>query len=113
MGLFDLSKKKKADDGTYRNPGRDSESFRFTVQDVFYIRGRGTVVTGTVEDGSVRVGESVSLRRTDGSAMEVTVSGIEKFRQISDTAVRGENVGILLRGVEKDQVGRGDVLEKT
>ena len=130
MGLFDFFKKNRADDGTYhRNPGSESAdafrgsegamygygytaSFRVTVQDVFFITGRGTVITGTVETGSVSVGDSVTLRRVDGSARTVTVTGIEKFRQITDTAVKGENVGILLRSVERNEVGRGDVLEK-
>lgn len=130
MGFFDLFKKKKMDDGTYhRNPDREganiyygnegnfagygyAASFRLTVQDVFHITGRGTVVTGTVEKGSVRVGDSVTLRRADGSIRTVTVAGIELFRKMTDPAVEGENVGVLLRGLEKDQVKGGDVLEK-
>lgn len=130
MGLFDFFRKNRADDGTYhRKPCSENSdadyrsegdmynygyaaSFRIMVQDVFSITGRGTVITGTVETGSVSVGDSVTLRRVDGSARTVTVTGIEKFRQITDTAVKGENVGILLRGVERNEVGRGDVLEK-
>lgn len=130
MGLLDFFKKNRSDDGTYhRKPGSENSdayygsegtmygygyaaSFRITVQDVFFITGRGTVITGTVETGSVSVGDNVTLRRVDGSARTVTVIGIEKFRQITDTAVKGENVGILLRGVERNEVGRGDVLEK-
>lgn len=130
MGLFDFFRKNRTDDGTYhRKQGSESTdayygsegamygygyatSFRITVQDVFSIKGRGTVITGTVETGSVSVGDSMTLRRVDGSAKTVTVAGIEKFRQITDTAVKGENVGVLLRGVERNEVGRGDVLEK-
>lgn len=127
MGFFDRFRKKKPDDGTYHRDRRqdggeegyaagsvygDCEAFRMTVQDVFTITGRGTVVTGLVASGSITVGASVTLRRADGSTGEVTVSGIEMFRKIVDTAVRGDNVGLLLRGVERNEIGRGDILEK-
>ena len=128
MGFFDRFRKKKPDDGTYHRDRRldsgeegyaagsvygDCEAFRMTVQDVFTITGRGTVVTGLVASGSITAGDSVTLRRADGSTREVTVSGIEMFRKIVDTAVRGDNVGLLLRGVERNEIGRGDILEKT
>lgn len=127
MGLFDIFRKKKPDDGTYHRDRSyesgagvygadagyaDCEAFRITVQDVFTITGRGTVVTGQIASGSIAVGDSVTLRRTDGSAREVTVTGIEMFRKLLDRAVRGDNVGLLLRGVERNEIGRGDILEK-
>lgn len=126
MGLFCRFKKKNRDDGTYhRDRSRDGElydgfagngfdegeRFRITVEDVFTITGRGTVVTGHVESGSVKVGDTVRLGRTDGSSREVAVAGIEMFRKILNTAKRGDNVGLLLRDVDKNGVGRGDVLE--
>lgn len=125
MGLLDLFRKKRPDDGTYRRPEgttsyyEDPErangsygTFRITVEDVFSITGRGTVITGRVESGSVAVGDPVTLRRVDGSRREVTVTGIEMFRKMLDVAKQGDNVGLLLRGLDKSDVGRGDVLEK-
>ena len=120
MGLFDIFRKKDRDDGTYRRDrSRDEElygfgaekNFRVTVEDVFSITGRGTVITGRVESGSVTVGDIVRLRRRDGSAREVAVTGIEMFRKMLNTAKQGDNVGLLLRDVERNGVGRGDVLE--
>lgn len=129
MGLFDLFRKKNKDDGTYhRDRSRDAElyggfgsdggmdfgageRFRITVEDVFTITGRGTVVTGRIESGSVTVGDIVRLGRTDGSSRDVAVTGIEMFRKMLDTAKQGDNVGLLLRDVERNGVGRGDVLE--
>lgn len=119
MGLFDIFRKNKQDDGTFRREYggeearyQDYAAFRLTVQDVFMITGRGCVVTGQVEAGTVTVGDSVTLRRTDGSSREVTVTGIEMFRKMLDRAVQGDNVGLLLRGMDRNEVGRGDVLEK-
>lgn len=126
MGLFDRFRKKDSNDGTYhRDRSSDGEmgyygetvcgaagAFRITVQDVFTITGRGTVITGQVESGSVAVGDTVTLRRADGSARDVAITGIEMFRKMLDVAKRGDNVGLLLRGVGRDEVARGDVLEK-
>lgn len=126
MGLFDLFKKKNPDDGTYHRDRSadgadwydggaaysDSGVFRLTVQDVFTITGRGTVVTGKVDSGSISVNDIVTLRRQDGSAREVAVAGIEMFRKLLDTAQQGDNVGLLLRGLARSEVGRGDLLEK-
>ncbi len=128
MGLLDIFRKKDRDDGTYRRDrSRDGElyggfdgyggngaatekDFRITVEDVFGITGRGTVVTGRVESGSVNVGDIVRLRRMDGSGRDVAVTGIEMFRKMMDMAKQGDNVGLLL-DVGKNGVGRGDVLE--
>ena len=126
MGLLDIFRKKDKVDGTYhRDRSRDGElygfdgyegngagkDFRITVEDVFSITGRGTVITGQVESGSVSVGDIVRLKRTDGSSRDVAVTGIEMFRKMMNTAQQGDNVGLLLRDVEKSGVGRGDVLE--
>lgn len=89
-----------------------SGSFRFVIDDVFSITGRGTVVTGKVESGQVSVGEAVQLRKADGECKSVTVNGIEVFRQMLQTASEGMNVGILISDVTKSDVSRGDVLER-
>lgn len=85
-------------------------SFQLTVEDVFSIRGRGTVVTGIVAAGEVRVGSAVRLTRADGTARSVTVDGVEMFRKTVDLARAGDNVGLLLRELSRDDIGRGDVL---
>jgi translation elongation factor EF-Tu-like GTPase len=80
--------------------------FRLTVDDVFFIRGRGTVVTGEVELGSVRVGDQVWV----GDRPEVRVDGIEAFRKRLDEAQAGQVVGLLLTSLSRDDVNRGDVI---
>ena len=81
------------------------------IQDVFAITGGGTVVTGKVAAGTVSTGDKVILRRRDGNRREVTISGIEMFCKMTDRAVQGDNVGLLLRGVGRKETRRGDVLE--
>ena len=83
--------------------------FRMTVQDVFFIKGRGTVVTGTVESGTITEGAAIEIHGPSGVTQTV-VQGIEMFRRTKSQANAGDNVGILLRGVQRDQVQRGDVL---
>ena len=80
--------------------------FRMTVEDVFVIRNRGVVATGRVEAGTLRVGDVVSINGGPG----VQVDAIEKFRKKIDEATTGENVGLLIKGIEKNQLDRGDVL---
>jgi translation elongation factor EF-Tu-like GTPase len=87
-------------------------SFGMTAEDVFSITGRGTVVTGRVLAGTVSVGEQVLLSRAGRPLAQVEVTGIEMFRKTVRTAKAGDNVGLLPRGVERDQVIRGDVLSK-
>ena len=84
--------------------------FRFTVEDVFSIKGRGTVVTGQVSEGRLMKGSTVRLVRTGGEQRDVTVAGIEAFRKTLDVAEPGANVGLLLRDVGREDVGRGDQL---
>ncbi len=83
--------------------------FRMTVEDVFIIRGRGTVVTGRIEQGTLKVGDAIEIAGQSGSKQTV-VTGIEMFRKILQEAQAGDNVGVLLRNVSKDDVLRGDVL---
>ncbi|MEA2123497.1 MAG: hypothetical protein QOI80_279 [Solirubrobacteraceae bacterium] len=80
--------------------------FSLTVADVFFIHGRGLVATGQVEAGSVRIGDQVLVN----GARQVRIEGIEAFRKKLDTASAGDNVGLLLRDVDKDDVKAGDVL---
>jgi len=80
--------------------------FRMTVEDVFAIRNRGTVATGRVESGTLRVGDTVQI---DGT-LEARVDAIEVFRKSIDQANVGENIGVLFKGIEKSQLNRGSVL---
>ena len=93
-------------------PERDTDKpFLMAVEDVFSITGRGTVATGRVERGSVKVGETielVGLRDTKTT----TVTGLEMFQKTLDESVAGDNVGVLLRGIQKDDIERGMVLAK-
>lgn len=84
--------------------------FRLTVEDVFDITGRGTVVTGRVESGTITKGATVRQTRPDGSSRDVTVTGIEMFRKIVDTASAGDTVGLLLHRLRRGDIARGDVL---
>jgi len=87
------------------------KAFLMAIEDVFSIEGRGTVVTGRIEQGVIKVGEKVQiigLRDTQ----ETTCTGVEMFRKILNEGMAGDNVGILLRGTKKDEVERGQVLAK-
>ncbi|MCU1695237.1 MAG: iron-regulated elongation factor tu Tuf-like [Mycobacterium sp.] len=80
--------------------------FRMTIEDVFTIRGRGTVVTGRVESGQLRVGDEVRVNDT----MAVTVDGIESFRKTLTEAGPGDNIGVLFKSLKREQLKPGDVL---
>src|ERR671930_200345 len=86
--------------------------FLMPIEDVFSISGRGTVVTGRVERGQVKVGEEVEIVGFKPTEKKV-VTGVEMFRKLLDAGVAGDNIGVLLRGVEKTDVERGQVLAKT
>ncbi|OGH39057.1 MAG: translation elongation factor Tu [Candidatus Levybacteria bacterium RIFCSPLOWO2_01_FULL_38_21] len=93
-------------------PKRDIEKpFLMPVEDVFSIKGRGTVVTGRIERGVVKVNESVEIIGIKATKSTV-VTGVEMFRKSLDEGQAGDNVGLLLRGVEKDDVERGQVIAK-
>jgi len=93
-------------------PERDVDKpFLMPVEDVFTITGRGTVVTGRVERGIVKTGEEVALVGL-GSEKKTVVTGVEMFRKVLDEGRAGDNVGLLLRGVGKDEVERGMVIAK-
>ncbi|CAI0547531.1 unnamed protein product [Linum tenue] len=93
-------------------PQRQTElPFLLAVEDVFSITGRGTVATGRVERGTVKVGETVDLVGLKDTR-NFTVTGVEMFQKILDEALAGDNVGLLLRGVQKADIQRGMVLAK-
>src|ERR1700740_476776 len=93
-------------------PVRDVDKpFAMPIEDIFSISGRGTVVTGRVERGKVKVGEEVEIVGFR-STMKRVVTGIEMFRKLLDEGMAGDNVGLLLRGTEKEEVERGQVLAK-
>jgi elongation factor Tu len=85
--------------------------FLMPIEDVFSISGRGTVVTGRVDRGKVKVGEEIEIVGFRPTTKKV-VTGVEMFRKLLDEGVAGDNIGVLLRGVEKDDVERGQVLAK-
>ncbi len=102
----------KAVDEFIPEPVRDVDKpFVMPVEDVFSIKGRGTVATGRVERGSLKVNEEVEILGLKDTKKTVA-TGLEMFRKTLDETVAGDNVGILLRGVEKDEVERGQVLAK-
>ena len=93
-------------------PVRDTDKpFLMPVEDVFTITGRGTVATGRVERGQVKVGDNVEIVGIKDTLNSV-VTGVEMFRKLLDYAEAGDNIGVLLRGVSRDQVERGQVLAK-
>ena len=102
----------EAVDNYIPEPERDiDKDFLMPIEDIFTIQGRGTVVTGRIERGIVKVGDTieiVGIRDTQTT----TVTGVEMFRKLLDRGEAGDNVGVLLRGTKKDQVERGQVLAK-
>ena len=94
-------------------PVRDTDKpFMMPVEDVFSITGRGTVATGRVERGQVRVGDVVEIVGIEEETKNTTVTGVEMFRKLLDEGRAGENCGILLRGTKREDVQRGQVLAK-
>lgn len=94
-------------------PERDTEKpFMMPVEDVFSITGRGTVATGRVERGQVKVGDTIDIIGLAEEAKSTTVTGVEMFRKLLDYAEAGDNIGALLRGVARDDIQRGQVLAK-
>lgn len=93
-------------------PSREVDKpFLMPIEDVFSITGRGTVVTGRIEQGKVAVGDTIEMVGL-GDTSSTTVTGVEMFRKLLDDAQAGDNVGVLLRGTKKEEVERGQVLAK-
>ncbi len=94
-------------------PPRETEKpFLMPVEDVFSITGRGTVATGRIETGNVHTGDEVELIGLGAEGRKTVVTGVEMFRKILDDGEAGDNVGLLLRGVDKKEIRRGQVLAK-
>ena len=95
------------------DPQRDTDKpFLMPVEDVFTITGRGTVATGRVERGVLRMGDKVEIVGLSTEKKETTVTGIEMFRKLLDYAEGGDNIGALLRGIQRSEIERGQVLAK-
>ena len=100
-------------DESVPDPERDTDKpFLMPVEDVFSITGRGTVATGRVERGVLHVNEEVEIVGITDEIRKVVVTGIEMFRKLLDEAMPGDNIGALLRGVQRDEIERGQVLCK-
>jgi len=100
-------------DSYFPEPVREvDKDFLMAIEDVFSIKGRGTVVTGRIETGQVHVGDPIEIVGLTEEPTKTTCTGVEMFNKILEDAQAGDNVGALLRGVEKDDVERGQVLAK-
>jgi len=94
-------------------PARDKDKpFLMSVEDVFTITGRGTVATGRIETGVINVGEDVEIIGMQEEKLKSTCTGVEMFRKLLDRGEAGDNVGLLLRGIDKDAIRRGMVIAK-
>ena len=103
----------EAVDSYIPTPERSTDKpFLMPVEDVFTITGRGTVATGRVERGTIKVGEEIQIIGLREDVKKTVVTGVEMFRKLLDSAVAGDNVGLLLRGVERKEIERGQVLAK-
>jgi len=103
----------KAVDEYIPTPARALDKpFLMPIEDVFTITGRGTVVTGRIEQGIVKVGDKVQLVGIAEQTTETTCTGVEMFRKLMDEGQAGDNVGLLLRGIDRDEVERGMVVAK-
>ena len=101
----------EAVDSYIPEPERDTDKpFLMPVEDVFSITGRGTVATGRVERGTLKVGEEVEIVGLKDEKRKVVVTGVEMFRKLLDQAQTGDNIGALLRGVQRNEIERGQVL---
>ncbi|SHK47169.1 elongation factor Tu, partial [Hathewaya proteolytica DSM 3090] len=104
----------EAIDSYIPTPERDTDKdFLMPIEDVFTITGRGTVVTGRVERGILKVGDEVEIVGLSEESRKVVCTGVEMFRKLLDQAQAGDNIGALLRGVQRTEVERGQVLAKT
>lgn len=98
-------------DTTIPNPPREMDRpFKMPIENVFAIEGRGTVVTGMIEQGRIRAGDSIDIVGGDADPRTVVCTQVETFGTVLDEGIAGDNVGLLLRGVRRDEVSRGQVL---
>ena len=100
-------------DDYFPDPERDTDKpFLMPVEDVFTITGRGTVATGRVERGTLHLNDEVEIVGVKEETQKTVITGIEMFRKLLDYALAGDNIGVLLRGINRDQIERGQVLAK-
>ncbi|MCB1864224.1 MAG: elongation factor Tu, partial [Chromatiales bacterium] len=112
IGTASIDKLIEALDAYIPDPVRDTDKpFLLPIEDVFSISGRGTVVTGRVERGVIKVGEEIEIVGINPTT-KTTCTGVEMFRKLLDQGQAGDNVGVLLRGTKRDEVERGQVLAK-
>ena len=112
LGLGSIQKLMEAVDSVVQEPVRDNDKpFLMSVEDVFSITGRGTVATGRIERGVVKVGEEIEIVGL-GESKKTICTGVEMFRKELGQGQAGDNVGILIRGIDKDEIQRGHVLAK-
>lgn len=112
LGVDSIMRLMEAIDSYIPNPERDIDRpFLMPIEDVFSISGRGTVVTGRVERGIVKVGDEVEIVGF-GPTTKTTVTGVEMFRKLLDEGRAGDNIGVLLRGTKREEIERGQVLSK-
>ena len=108
----DISKLMESVDAYIPTPQREKDKpFLMPIEDIFSISGRGTVVTGRVERGTVKVGEEMEIVGF-GETQKRVITGVEMFKKLLDQGEAGDNVGLLVRGLEKDEVERGQVVAK-
>ena len=93
-------------------PREEDKPLLMSVEDVFSIKGRGTVATGRVERGTAKVGDDVEIVGLRKDKVKTTITGIEMFQKTLESAIAGDNVGVLLRGIERDGIERGQVIAK-
>jgi elongation factor Tu len=112
LGEGSILRLAEALDGYIPEPERAIDgAFLMPVEDVFSISGRGTVATGRIERGQVKVGDEIEIVGIRATS-KTTVTGVEMFRKLLDSGVAGDNVGVLLRGIKRDDIERGQVLAK-
>jgi elongation factor Tu len=113
MGEPSVVKLAEALDVSIPEPKRAVDGpFLMPVEDVFSISGRGTVATGRVERGKIKVGDEIEIVGLHEKTSKTTATGVEMFRKLLDEGVAGDNIGVLLRGVKRDEIERGQVLAK-
>jgi translation elongation factor EF-1alpha len=130
MGLFDIFKKKEDALGNQivsdmnmgaQSPNSytfmgdveliESASFKMTVEDVFTITGRGTVACGVIEFGEIHMRDDVKIQTHD-KVIKTVITGVVKYRKLKDIAQAGDNVGLLLRGIDRNEIQKGDIVYK-
>jgi len=110
-GVQSIDKLMEALDTYIPEPQRDIDKpFLMPVEDVFSISGRGTVATGRIERGKIKVGDNVEIVGLSDEIKKSVVTGVEMFRKVLDEGLAGDNVGLLLRGIERDEIERGQVV---